>query len=596
MEEKKPNSLPIRHRMLFVVLVPGFAALLGSEEGAYFAAILQRTAGVVDAKSVCAQTCNSLDYVQSLTDWLHLKLKGAPPTDLLVFDDMNQACPVLPSQLLMDRTVRLSNVFHAFSMLNDDRLLDSQWLPSPGSMREDSVFSDVFADMHHRYVQMSSILFKEIQPLMAQLCCVTGCSAKHALSGRRMCIYTSYVDARPKLFQALAVDPQKNVTIRGGLVLECMPGMHALQSEGCVVSVLDFSSAYPTIGATVLKDTAPAISDTFSTLLNLRRNIDLKQGPGTIPAKACKIFTNSIFYGCLSHKSGARSNPRLAAIITSNGRRALWAVAETLRDMAGVTVLAGHTDGILVKHPVGMGEQLLTEANRCDVCRELGLKMKVERTFGGRRFLVCDKVAYAGTLLADGSVYSKGLENTLVHPRVIKKVFRQYFLKPLLCNEPVHMGIPYLSKKCRKELTIALKSTQVADLVCLRLFDKCRSDPVTKPMCDAIARNQMVSKSLLVPFVCVAPRRAVWAFEFQRYCDGNQVDVLWYHSKFLDGLLARVMKGIRTGSSHPTAHRQMSQQLQAVLNRNPEGIHQIGKEDIMMDLGLAIIEENKKPH
>ena len=587
--------------MVYALVVPTFVALCvrsrrkGEED---------HEMEFVKLKGCKIPTGVELKCVDSLGAWVENHLLEEGDGGLMVFDDMSQACVEPPSPLTMPptsgRVVLLSSVLAAFNLSQHSALECTPHIPFPDLihdtgmqkiMKEESKRSCpsvyggssggyVLQLMTHRAEAVEDILFNEVLPLVRELCRVTGCLPIHALTGRRMAVYQAYVRSKPGMTQELSIDPRGGPPLEGGKILPCLQGLHRLDDDKEErVSLLDFSSAYPTIGATALLEEAPLIAATYRELLDLRAKYQL-QAEGEVAAKACKLFTNSIFYGCLSHPSGQYSNPRLAGIITATGRRALLEVAAAFNLLEGVSVLAGHTDGLLVKHFAGEkgSDRLLEVANGCKTVKRMGLQMKLERSFEGPAFLVCDRVAYAGLEAGSAEVfapgvkgepviYSKGLADTITQPGVVKDVFRKHFLRPILTSP--RCSIPRVLVLCRKALCDGIRFSANCDLVCHRDHSKCSDGPASH----VYPKHKSAGPHFLVPYVCVAPSRGVWPCEYNLRGNVMVPDPCWYQTHFLNKLLDRAVKSIRVDAGKRKKHLTAATGWMDTLTQRNNGLH-----------------------
>lgn len=484
-----------------------------------------------------------------LHEWLQ---RQADKTDILVVDDLFEGAR-MPSTL--PNAVGLCAVLRAFNKLNADTVPGPHSLSNNNNNNEKTVLLD-------RLQAVSDLVLRPrtgILVVARALARVSGANLLDVLAGRRLSMYHAFVRKQPELARDLSVDPQRDAALEGGLVLPCETGLHSVEG---VVTLFDFRSAYPNVGAVALQQQAPALSSAFADLLKLREKY--RQQNNEAASLACKLFTNSIFYGCLGHARGQHSNRRLANIITARVRCALAAVRKHLVN-AGARVLGGHTDGILVMHEKGEAPALLLALNALEQCKGNGLCMKIERQFRGPRFFVCNRVAYAGVCARTGEIVSKGLANSITRPLCVQRVFERDFLRPLLQQCP---SLRDLLRTCRRALPL---EASLSALTCRRELRR--------------SSNRTGNRAMLCT-VTVAPNRHLGVREAERALASGAVvvDWPWYQTHHLDPLLQQCARALSLGTNMSEERRKQFD-LQAhkrfeALTRQDNGINHVTKEEM----------------
>lgn len=336
-----------------------------------------------------------------------------------------------------------------------------QWMPTPGMARREYALlgADFLPFLEARFKKRALILFQDLQqkilPLSQHLCDLTGCSLSHALRGLHIKMFNCYVYRNKALRTLLQqTEPAEGMRLRGGEIFNVNPGIvHLAPNER--VSVLDFSSAYPSIGSKILRDDLLPIGEAFQHLLQLRQ-----QEKNPTAAKAIKLFTNAVFYGCLASTQFTKfSHVEAAGRITASCREMLREARETALSFEGVEVLAGHTDSVIVKHRVDLFPRILG-AIMLKTCAPFGVVIKRDQEFLPPRFLVQNRTCYAG-LTTEGIVF-KGLGSST--PEMVHDIVRDVFLKSILLGgEPREANLK-AKEALRKELQWGCSVSRMAHL------------------------------------------------------------------------------------------------------------------------------------
>lgn len=351
--------------------------------------------------------------------WYH---DGAPKLDLkglVVFDDETVHQRPCAGMLSLQQVKRAHN---------REEWPSPWWMPSREMlMREVALYGrGVYRLVERKLLERGTLLYEMLQrkvlPLCHSLRQLTHCELKHALLGNNIKMFNCYVYNDEKLRNLL--QRQESATqLEGGEVLHVRPGMVQL-GEDERVSILDFSSAYASIGAHLFKG---ALGDAFRHLIQLRRQ-RTDRGDRT-GAQAVKLFTNAIFYGCLGSPFTKYSLRQAAGKITQRCRQMLQDACAMVRGMEGVRVLAGHTDSLIILHRAQSFHSILRKVE-AEVCSPWGVKLKRDEEFLPPRFLVVNRTCYAGVTSA-GVVY-RGLGEGC--PQMVRDVVQSSYL-PLVLLE-----------------------------------------------------------------------------------------------------------------------------------------------------------------
>jgi len=183
-----------------------------------------------------------------------------------------------------------------------------------------------------RAIHYLHLIISDALPIAKELTNLTGCRLEDTLSGKRVVLFESFIKKNPALeSELLRLHNQPSESLKGGVVLNAKVGIHCIPSDHRV-SILDFSGAYPSIGARIFQQSAPQLALVFQKLLKLRAE---SQGPAK---EAVKLFSNAL-WGCLGSKFSRFSCQHMASQMTREGRQILELLRECLDEMDTVKVL-----------------------------------------------------------------------------------------------------------------------------------------------------------------------------------------------------------------------------------------------------------------
>ncbi len=473
----------------------------------------------------------------------------------IIFDDINYATPFIPLHLIeaanlkngnsntveITRLSQISNTFpqsKQHSALESTHLLSNSSKDTVATSREGAI-KLLVKIMKNRLCYFHSYIKNDVLPVVFKVVELSTCKLLDVLNGRRLKIFHSFVTSNHQLKTDIQQsrknnNNKKNNILKGGLILPASIGMHKIANDECV-TLFDFSGVYPRIGSIVLQKICPALADTFKNLVQYREQLSKKSNiSGSF---AVKLLSNSI-YGCLGSRMSDYSNIAFANLITKNCRDSLENMVKEITGMnIGAVTLYGHTDSVLVKHKTCHLANIISTIEE-KVCKTLSLKIKVEMTFE-KSVMIIDRVSFAGLCRNsnDGtlSIVTKGLVNGKATPKIVRTIFREYCIKPILLSDAAvnRQVVKDISTECRKKLRHALS-------------------PNENPSIDELVFFSQDQK-----YKSVVKEHGAWivAVEKNRFClpcdlsDSTFVDLLFYERKKLNPLLDKIEKWISSCSS-----------------------------------------------
>ncbi|MFA5323882.1 MAG: hypothetical protein WC373_14520, partial [Smithella sp.] len=223
--------------------------------------------------------------------------------------------------------------------------------------------------------------------------------------------------------------------------------------ENTIISDNDVASYYPRIilnQGFYAKQTGKAFSEVYEGLVN--RRLEAKAAKNMVIADSLKITINGTF-GKFGNKYSAIYSPDVMVSITLIGQISILMLIERI-ELAGIPVVSGNTDGVIVKCPV----------NRYDDLRKIISMWEIETRFETEETnyeaIYCRDVNNYIALKKDGKVKAKGVYsekgssgNTVLSKNPVNLICSDAVIAFLTENKPIEETI-LACKDIRRFVTV----------------------------------------------------------------------------------------------------------------------------------------------
>lgn len=481
---------------------------------------------------------------------------------VLIFDDLDYCNPCIPKSLesvitnIQIRTnhppveiLKLSTMRDAFPN-SEASLYSKRGYISKNFYHELKQYGyQAWTLMEHHLNARSSILINYINttaiPVAKEIVKLIPCRESDVLAGRRLKMYTKFVESDPELKKSIMKDADPSFNLTGGYHVSPSIGRHVLKPGKEQATIFDFSGVYPRIGSMVFKERCPLLANMFSKLITLREEFSASgNAPGAL---AMKLLANAI-YGCLGSSRTIYSNRGLADLITTRCREAIKTLELSIIDLSptkGVSILCGQTDSILVKHNTADLQYILDYIKE-KVCNPFSLVVKIDAEFK-KCVLIVDQNSYASIDRKTNKYYVKGLGNGPGTAPIVRRCFNEYVLKHVLVPDS-SVDSEMILKDSRSRFNTALSPSK--QIPAEELSFKSSSTDRIRTMKEIHNPTRVNS----VMMIATENNRFVTVSEYQSHRTQQRVhNRKFYRDRMFVGLLDRVQRAL--DSKHRMFHK-----------------------------------------